>query len=374
MSLSKKNVFNILLLSFLIIMMIFTFFVSGCGRAEEVTETTTTKIDVVDEVVEEPTETAKEDLLSKLEIKGNINILSGFEISNDVKGDKPFAIMVENSQNARPQSGLDLADVIFEVVDEGGITRLIAVFSSYDAEIVGPIRSARQYYGEIARNFDPVYVFFGTFPEGYKIIENMDMDVLSAIGDPTGASKITALASHWRDSSRVQPHNAYMSTLSLKEDARKAGYSLEGGQSPFRFKFDSSAEDRGDISDITIDFSVAAFKSEFKYDKAANQYLKYLAGSPHIDRETEQQLYFNNVVSMITDIVPSGNEAGHMIVRTTGSGKAFYFMDGKVVEGSWERMSVLSPFEYFNENGDPILFNRGKTYVSMIQSADRVIY
>ncbi len=353
--------------------MIFSFSVYGCARAEEVTETTTTKIDVVEEI-EDPTGTTKEDLLSKLEIKGNINMLSGLEIAGDVKGERPFAIMVENSQNARPQSGLDLADVIFEVVDEGGITRLIAIFSSYDAEVVGPIRSARQYYAEIARNFDPVYVFFGTFPEGYKIIENMDMDVLSAIGDPTGASKITALASHWRDSSRVQPHNAYMSTLSLKEDARKAGYALESGQSPFRFKFDSSSEDRGDISNITIDFSVAAFKSEFEYDKSANNYLKYLAGSPHIDRENEEQLYFNNVVTMITDIVPSGNEAGHMIVRTTGSGKAFYFMDGKVLEGSWERNSVLSPFEYLDSNGNPILFNRGKTYVGLIQSVDRVIY
>jgi hypothetical protein len=369
--LSKNSILKVLII-FIMAVLIIGITISGCRRAPDPGETTET-IAEEEESIEEPKE-MPEDLMSKMEIKGNINILSGLEISDEVNNDRPFAIMVENSQNARPQSGLDLADIIFEVVDEGGITRLIAIYSSYDAEVLGPIRSARQYYAEIARNFDPVYVFFGTYPEGYKIIEDMDMDVLSAIGDPTGVSRITALASHWRDSSRVQPHNAYMSTLSLKEDSRKAGHALDGGQSPLRFKFDFPEEDRGDITDITIDFSVLAFKSDFKYDKSKNMYSKFIADSPHTDRETEKQLTFNNVVSMITDIVPSGNEAGHMIVRTTGSGKALFFMDGNVTEGSWERMSVLSPFEYFDSNGEPVLFNRGKTYVSMVQSIDRVTY
>ena len=113
-----------------------------------------------------------------MEITGNINILSGLEISDKVLNSRPFAIMVENTPDARPQSGLINADVVFEVVDEYGITRFVAVFSSYDSDLVGPVRSARPYYAEIARSFDPVYVFWGTAPIFYKVIENLGLDYL----------------------------------------------------------------------------------------------------------------------------------------------------------------------------------------------------
>ncbi|MEA2015150.1 MAG: DUF3048 domain-containing protein [Actinomycetota bacterium] len=109
-------------------------------------------------------------------------------------GTRPVAVMVENSFAARPQSGLILADVVFEVVDEYGITRFVAIYNSNNAPMVGPVRSARPYYAEIARGFDPIYTFFGTYPECYKVIENMNMYVLSAMSDRSGNSSITGQA------------------------------------------------------------------------------------------------------------------------------------------------------------------------------------
>lgn len=346
----------------------------GCSRPEKVTPEV--KPEEGKEEVKEPEEPSQkpEEKIARMQITGNINILSGLEVSGEIKNSRPIAIMIENSPDARPQSGLNLADVVVEVVDEGGITRYIAAYSSHEPEIIGPVRSARQYYAEIARGFDPIYTFWGTYPEGYKIIEDMDLDVLSVLGDPTGNSSITAQASHWRDKTRVAPHNGYMSILQLKEDAKRVGYSLEGGSSPFRFKLDAIQSDRGDISDITIDFSTPQFLVNFKYDREKNNYLKYLAGLPHTDRETEEQLKVNNIVAMITDIEGPINAAGHMAVRTTGKGKAFYFMDGKVVEGSWERTSVFDPFTYKDNKGNLVLFNRGSTWIAMVQSVDRIIY
>ncbi len=325
----------------------------------------------------EVTETTKK-AISELEITGNINILSGFEIKDGVLNSRPLAVMINNAGEARPQSGLNKADCVIEVVDEGGITRLIGIFSSKDADTIGPIRSARQYYAELARMFDPLYVFWGTYPEGYKIIENMDIDVLTPLGDTTGASKIAANISEgkdaWRDSSRVAPHNAYSSTEKLKNAAVTNGYLIEGGQSPFGFKLDISEEKRGSINDIKIDFSVASFAADFKYDKSLNNYKKSTGGVEDTDKETGENLYFNNVIALVTDIANSGDAAGHMIVRTTGSGKAFYFFDGSVTEGTWERTSVLEPMMFKNDSGEKILFNRGTTYLGMIQGADRVIY
>src|SRR4030042_4076086 len=114
-------------------------------------------------------------------------------------GSRPIAVMVENSFAARPQSGLNLADVVFEVVDEYGITRFVAIYNSNDAPVVGPVRSSRPYYAEIARGFDPIYAFFGTYPECYKVIEDMGMYVLSAMSDSSGNSSITGQAPYWRD-------------------------------------------------------------------------------------------------------------------------------------------------------------------------------
>ncbi len=383
MKTGNKNVkiFKTTIIAFLVILMSFMLLLSvSCKKDEAVSEDTKIDIETTESTKESEEgvkETAKKSI-SELEITGNINLLTGFEISDGVLNSRPFAVMINNAEEARPQSGLNKADCVIEVVDEGGITRLIGIFSSKEADIIGPIRSARQYYAEIARMFDPVYVFWGTYPEGYKIIENMDMDVLTPLGDQSGASSITANMSDgkdaWRDSSRVAPHNAYSSSKKLKEAATSNGLLIEGGQTPFSFKLDASEEKRGTISDIKIDFSVASFASDFKYDKALNNYKKSTGGVADVDRETNENLYFNNVIALVTDIANSGDSAGHMIVRTTGSGKAFFFFDGTVTEGTWERTSIFDPMVFKDGAGNKVLFNRGSTYIGMIQGADRVIY
>ena len=371
------RILAITLIALMSSMLLFSFACKKEAVTEEpkidVEETTTTSASKDSE----ETETTKRSI-SELEITGNINLLTGFEISDSVLNTRPFAVMINNAGEARPQSGLNKADCVIEVVDEGGITRLIGIFSSKDAEVVGPIRSARQYYAEMSRMFDPVYVFWGTYPEGYKIVDNMDMDVLTPLGDQSGASSITANMAEgkdaWRDSTRVAPHNAYSSTEKLKAAAENNGYAIDGGQYPFSFKLDASEEKRGTVSDIKIDFSVASFASDFKYDKALNNYKKSTGGKEDVDRETNENLYFNNVIALVTDIANSGDSAGHMIVRTTGNGKAFFFFDGNVVEGTWERTNILDPMVFKDSAGNEVLINRGSTYIGMIQGADRVIY
>ena len=310
-----------------------------------------------------------------MEITGNINIFSGLDLSDEVLNSRPVAVMIENSPDSRPQSGLINADIVFEVVDEYGITRYVAVFSSYDAEIMGPVRSARIYYAEIARSFDPIYSFWGTYPDAYPVIKNMDMDVLDANSD----AYVPYTNSGWRDKSRsnVTEHTAFMSTMGIKEDAGEFGYSLEGGQSPMNFKLDAVDSERGSITDIIVDFSQNTYRVDFEYDSGMNKYLKSTAGAPHIDYESKEQLSVNNVIVLITDIDGPIDQYGHMVVRTTGTheiGPAYFFMDGNIVEGSWGRTSVFDPFEFKDMDGNPVLFNRGSTWVCMIQGIDRLLY
>jgi len=380
LSLKKANYTRIIIICFIALSLILSFALAGCGKSSTTSES---KIDVGNQSsttvseVSKSTETTKK-AISELQLTGNINLLSGLEISGKILNSRPFVVMINNAPEARPQSGLNKADIVMEVVDEGGITRLIGVFSSNSADTIGPIRSARQYYAELARMFDPIYVFWGTYPEGYKLIQNMDMDVLTPLGDGTGASSIIANISEgkdaWRDSSRVAPNNAYSSTEKLAAAAENNGYSLQGGQSPLNFKLDAADDKKGSTGSIKIDFSVATFASDFKYDKSSNKYLKSTGGKPSLDRESNEQLSFNNVIALVTDIANSGDSAGHMVVRTTGSGKAFFFFDGNVVEGTWERQSVTDPMQFKDSAGNNVLFNRGSTYIGIVQGTDRIIY
>lgn len=365
---------KILIFSFLITALITTMAFTGCSKGGAVEQETASEEEF--EAEEENEVEGKEEgsQATVKEITGNINIFSGLEISDTVKDDRPIAIMVENTTDARPQSGLMNADMVFEVVDEYGITRYVAVFSSYEAETIGPVRSTRIYYAEIARSLDPLYAFWGTYTECYDVIRNLDIDVLD------GNSEVIAYAdSGWRDYTRsdITEHTAFMSTVALKEDALDYSYSLEGGQSPLRFKEDADDSDRGDVSDITINFSSETFKAYFEYDGENNNYLKYVGGSPHTDYDTGSQITVNNVIVMITDIEGPIDQYGHMVVRTTGTSdnsKAFFFMDGNVIEGTWERSSAFDPFTYRDENGDTILFNRGSTWVALIQDTDMLTY
>ncbi len=368
----------------LIIFLVVSFFTIGCKA--EIEPAIETVIEVEEETVETiikedlvPTENKstpepQEDTSLKL-VTGDFNMLSGLEISEGINNGRPLAVMVQNSPQARPHSGLIYADIVFEAVAESGVTRFVAFYSSKDAKIIGPVRSARIYFAEIARAFDPIYTFWGTYPDAYTAIKNMDMDVF----DANSTAYVAHTSAGWRDPSRsgALEHTAFIDTYGIKKDSDSVGYSLEGGQSSMLFKFDSIESQRGGIDDITVDFSTENYRVGFSYDKKTNQYLRSLAGKPHVDFETGEQISLSNVAVLITDIEGPISSAGHMKIRTTGNpedGKGYYFIDGNVIEGTWERKSIFDPFHFKDEKGNAVLFNRGSTWICMVQSIDRVLF
>ncbi len=302
------------------------------------------------------------------------NPFSGTEVSsvNDIL--RPLAMIIENSLAARPQTGLIDADVVVEIVDEGGITRYVAIYSSKESDVIGPVRSARPYYAEIAKSFDSIFVFFGASKEGYERVVQLGLPDLSAAADTIGNSGIRAKARHWRDSSRVAPHNAYMSTISLREDSKNYGYKLNSGISPFKFKNDAPESYREDVNIVIVNFSFPSFKSKYIYDKKSNSYKKYLGGVAHIDRNSGEQIIVKNIIVQITDITGPIDQYGHMAVRTTGQGEALYFIDGKVIEGTWIRNNYDEPYKYLDKNGNEVKFNVGQTWISFLSTLDRVNY
>jgi len=363
---------NIKIISIIALLSFILTFSFGCTKHGIIEETN--EIGEEEKTKEEPTEPTTQIETYVEELSGIRNPLSGIELSSEDDILRPLAVMIENSMAARPQTGIINADVIVEVVDEGGITRYIVIYSSKESEVNGPVRSARPYYAEIAKSFDSIFVFFGASKEGYERVAQLGMPDLSAAADTIGSSGIKAKARHWRDSSRVAPHNAYMSTINLREDAKAYGYNLNGGISPFKFKNDAPESERGDVDTIIVNFSSPTFEAKYVYDNEINSYKKYLGGVEHIDRISGEQIIAKNIIVQITDISGPLDQYGHIAVRTTGQGEALFFLDGKVIEGTWVRNNYNDQFKYLNKDGDEVKFNVGQTWISFLATLDRLNY
>lgn len=281
--------------------------------------------------------------------------LSGLPTSLDLARRRPIAVMIENYYpEARPQSGLDKASVVFDTVAEGGITRFMAVFTAADTDIIGPIRSAREYYVNLARGFDAIYIHCGGSPGGYEAISNLGIDNIDQIGWSRG---------FWRSTERDAPHNLYSSTPNLREQSKIKGYKTELATPGFTFKDDAQAQARPAAQAVTVDFSSEAYRVRYVYQKDSNSYLRYMGGEPHVDAVTGKQLLVKNVAIMKTRIWSLNDDANRMSVETVGSGEAIVILDGRSIQATWKRPSSSDMLRFYDSSGKEIEFNRGQTWI-----------
>ena len=300
---------------------------------------------------------------------------------------RPLGIMIENHVDARPQSGISSADVVYEAVAEGGITRFLTVFYCQSAEEVGPIRSARTYFLDFISEYgtEPLYTHVGgantpgpadalTQIETYGWGNLNDLNQFS-IGFPT----------FWRDYDRLghvaaTEHTMYSTTEKLLQYAatnRKLGLTDADGVSwdkgfvPYTFKDDVPASQRPAAQKIHIEFWTTDpdYAVDWTYDPVANIYKRNVGGVPHIDRNTNKQLTAKNIV-VLTMIESHANDGytdnEHLLYKTKGTGKANIFMDGKEVTGTWEKDTRTSRTQLFDGAGLPIKLDRGTIWFEIM--------
>lgn len=268
----------------------------------------------------------------------------------------PVAVMIENHTDARPQSGLARANLVFEAEAESGITRFLAVFADGEnLKEIGPIRSARSYYVEWAREFSPLYVHCGGSPEALaKIIKDKVFDFNEFYkGDY-----------FWRDGSRYAPHNVYTSSKLL--DGYLDGKKMEKGEfEPWEFKDDLPLEKRTESEPIRIRFRTEDYSVEWKYDKDMDDYVRYMGGKQHKDKNGDEIRAKNIAISYIKSQVYDG--AGRLKMENIGSGKAVICLDGKCEEGFWEKKTGLSRMRFYDKMKEEIKFNAGATWIEIIR-------
>lgn len=307
----------------------------------------------------------------------------------------PLAVMIENHTEARPQSGLSSADIVYESIAEGGITRFMGIFLCNFSDVqVGPVRSARTYFLDWLSEYNALYAHVGgANTDGpanalgqiirYKI---KDLNQFG-IGFPT----------FWRDYQRLghpvaTEHTMYSTTEKLWTIGTKRGLMDSGDITSWnanfvswKFKDDfaagksSSSKNPPSAEKIEVSFwqNYGDYSVVWEYDKTCDCYLRKNGGVSHLDLNNKRQLAAKNVVVQFEreSHANDGYENNvHLLYGTLGSGKALIFQDGKVIEGKWVKNSRLARSKYLDKNGNEITFNKGVIWIQNVPEGALVNY
>lgn len=281
--------------------------------------------------------------------------LTGVEVSDSSEITHPVtAVMIENSPEARPQSGLRGAGVVYEAVAEGGITRFLAIYQGNKPELIGPVRSLRYYYLNWAAPYQASIAHVGGSYNALQEVQN---------GNHRDIDQSFNSGAYWRSSDRVAPHNVYTSGINLDNLNLSKGYASSNFSSFSRTEGKPATEPTA--TEIQLNFSSWLFSTSYSYNKDSNSYNRSLAGSPHNDRESGQ-ISPNVVIALEVETASRGGSDGYEDIVTVGSGKATIFQNGTATLATWHKKSMLEPLEILDDQNKPIELVRGQTWISAI--------
>lgn len=271
----------------------------------------------------------------------------------------PACVMIENAAfgGVRPQAGLSAAQVVYEVIVEGGITRLMAVFAGEKADMVGPVRSARDTYLEFASELNCAYIHAGGSFTAVQALRNLKMRDIDALLEYKW---------FWRQAGKAAPHDLFTKTDNVYE-AIKSGHSWteEPTYAVWNFVDDENIEATETATEVNIAFG-GAYDVKYIYNVDGQYYERWDGGVVHTDANTGKALTARNI---IIQKVPPGEEIegkGRINFSVTGEGEVYIFRLGKLTKGTWKKNDRLSRTQFFDATGEEIPLARGTTWVEIV--------
>lgn len=316
---------------------------------------------------------------------------------------RPIGVMIENHEEARPQSGLSRSDVIYEAVAEGGITRFLGVFycaAQANDVVIAPVRSSRIYFIKLIQEYGdrPLYVHVGgaNAGEGETAIIARALEYLETIGwRVPGGNDIdttydTGYPTLWRDYERLDhpvatEHTMSSSTEKIWAEAAKRKFTSvdDSGQAwnktfvPWAFKDDAAPDGRGTTAKISFSFwsGHEAYDIDWVYDSATNLYKRINGGATQVDHNNDEPLTAKNVVIQFTQQKGPLDTHMHMWYGVEGTGKAIVFQDGKAVLATWAKPLPSSRTTFKDsKTGKEVPLVAGRTWVEILPIATSVTY
>lgn len=321
---------------------------------------------------------------------------------------RPIVAVIENHLESRPQSSLSKADVVYEAVAEGGITRFLAVFYCGIADnnyVIGQIRSARVYFINYALEYgsNPLFVHWGgannidnNMPSGVKAKGDIDPRVdayklLEKVGwvngrygsDMNGATN-TGYPALYTDDRRMDlatEHQKVGSTDKIYEEASKRGYDYSDSdgnawdENFVMWKFvEGKAIASPKYTSITFPFwgDKSDYDVEWKYDASNNKYLRFNGGKEHLDLENKEQISAKNIAVVFVKEEGPVDKEHHMLYTVTGKGNTVIYQNGDVIEGTWEKIKATDRIKFFDSEGEEIKFVRGQIWIEVLPLGNNV--
>ncbi len=225
---------------------------------------------------------------------GEITTLPEVKEKESPFGSRPLSIMVENAEGARPQSGLDKANIVYEVLAEGGITRFLAIYYDQEAEEVGPVRSARPYFVSKSLEHQAIFVHVGGSEEAYNFLPNYVHNILLAYNfikqeSIDDINEFVDFQPFWRSTDRTPPHNLYTSTINLRKEANKLGYIEMIKKQEYQFEISRNEKLTGRETDSIVIPYNRNYTVSYQYQPESMKYIRFINGEPHIDAKTKKK-------------------------------------------------------------------------------------
>jgi hypothetical protein len=280
---------------------------------------------------------------------------------------RAFAVIIDNAEKGRPQAGLEKADVVIEFPVEGGLTRFLAIICLDDMDLLGPIRSARPYFIDLAKEYKGILIHAGGSEEALKKLQKESLDHFDEIN---GGGQIAA--SFWRIPDRVKPHNLFTSSDVLRRTVKKLNMNRSSLPSQ-RPLLSLDAEVSGEkAEDITIFYAHKNSMVRFSYNQEKQVFQRFIEDDkPHLTYLGEQLQVANVIVQIVPYCYTDGD--GHLQLIMHGEGEALVFRKGKVLEACWKK----KPDEFtrfVDKKGKLIPLMEGPTWIAVVPRGTRIDY
>lgn len=272
---------------------------------------------------------------------------------------RPLAIMIGNSpEEVIHQTGLDKADVVYEISVEYPFTRLLAIFINNDSTILGPIRSSRYYFSRVAAEWYPIFAHIGGQSLKDERIINLD--------------QMRYPSPYWRDKKIGGWINLFSNTTSLREKSKKLGFSNKINFKNALLNLRTLNVSGGKISKITIKYN-QKYSIYYEYETNSNTYLRYINSKPHQDSKSSKHLATSNIIIQYVPVkkIPGDGE-GRLEVEVIGEGIAKVFYGGNYFLSKWVKKSKDQPTVYYDRQGKILNLNQGNIWIHLVSEEAKV--
>ena len=282
---------------------------------------------------------------------------------------RPIAVMIDNHIDAMPQAGLLEADIVYEIIVEGGETRLMLILQDKDLDKIGPIRSARHYFLDYALENDAIYVHYGSSPQALEDIEKYSVDNINGIYESS--------TSFWRVSDKYAPHNAVTNTENIMKIAERKEYRTKTNiETVLNYVVEEVNLENGEMAKtVTIPYSeVNTVKYEF--DENTKEYVRYSRGKKQVDWNTEKTITTKNIIIEKADnwTLSDGSGKGRQTIENIKTLDGYYITNGKAIPIKCEKTSRTSQTVYRDLEGNEINVNDGKTFIQICPDNAKITF